>query len=33
MGGVPYWYFVKYQPEINAARRELRDQERASFQR
>src|SRR5262249_36901053 len=27
MGAVPYWYFVRYQPDVNAALQELRDRE------
>ncbi len=27
MGAVPYWYVVKYQPDVNAALQELRERE------
>jgi hypothetical protein len=27
MGGEPYWYFVKYQPDLDAALQELRERE------
>jgi hypothetical protein len=27
MGAVPYWYFVPYQPDVNAALQELRERE------
>jgi hypothetical protein len=27
MGAVPYWHFVKYQPDVNAALQELREGE------
>src|SRR3954471_20193634 len=27
MGGEPYWYFVKYKPDLDSVLRELRDRE------
>ena len=27
MGGEPYWYFVKYKPDLDAALQELRERE------
>ncbi len=27
MGAVPYWYYAKYQPDVNAALQELRERE------
>jgi hypothetical protein len=27
MGAIPYWYFVKYQPDVDAALQELRERE------
>jgi len=27
VGAIPYWYFVKYQPDVSAALRELRERE------
>ncbi len=27
MGGEPYWYFVKYKPDLDSVLQELRDRE------